>query len=291
MLATDKKWNIKMAGLTILLLLLCAPLTAYAEIVELDVGKGITGTARYSEGSNDAPAVLILHGFLQTRDFYTVMRLGAALEDADYTVLVPTLSLGLDRRKKSLACEAIHSHSLDGDVKEIGLWVEWLHKKTGKPPVVIGHSMGGLLMAAYLDQASKSAVSSSILISLAYFGRSNSNESIEDAERARQALEAGEDGLHNFGLSYCKKYLTTAQNFLSYYEWSRGETSSALRKLTVPVTVIVGSSDNRIDKTWVSEMQKFGVDIISITGANHFFDGEYEFELTDMIEALLSEEK
>lgn len=290
--ALEKKWSFGIAGVAALLFSLITPVTTYGEIVELDVGNGITGSAQFIQGSNEAPAILILHGFLQTRDFYTIRRLGTALVDSGYTVLTPTLSLGLDRRKQSLPCEAIHSHSLDSDIKEIEVWVEWLNQKTGRPAVVMGHSAGGVLLAAYLGQRSEAGVSNSILISLAYFGQNPAvNETSADAERAREALASGQNELSNYGLSYCKEYLTTARNFLSYYDWSRERISSALQGITAPVSIVVGSNDHRIDQAWINNIQQNGINVVSIEGANHFFDNEYEFELTDVIEEILSAKK
>lgn len=273
-----------------LLLQFYSPLS-HSEIVALEVVPGRTATAQFIKGEREAPAILILHGFLQTRDFYTIKRLETALVDSDYTVLTPTLSLGLDRRKQSLPCEAIHEHSLESDVKEIGAWTEWLRKKTGRPPVVIGHSAGGLLLTAFIGQKPEPKVYSSILISLAYFGESPIESGTNaDAERARKALAEGNNELDTYGLAYCKKYLTTPANFLSYYDWSRERVSSALSKTTVPVSILVGSADNRIDKTWLKSVRESNISVISVEGANHFFDNEYEFELTDAIEKILSTE-
>ncbi len=103
--------------------------------------------------------------------------------DDDYTVLAPTLTLGLMRRAQSLPCEAIHTHGMDLDVDE---------------------------------------------------------------------------------LDFCKRFVTTAENFLSYSRWSRQHTLEALPRLRVPVTVIVGSADQRMDAPWIQALEASGLGLILI---------------------------
>ncbi len=91
---------------------LCATTSGAERRVELEVAPGLTAAAAYWQGEADMPPVLIAHGFLQTREFPTVSRLAESLADFGYSVLKPSLSLGIDRRTKSLACEAIHTHSM-----------------------------------------------------------------------------------------------------------------------------------------------------------------------------------
>ncbi|MES9992843.1 MAG: hypothetical protein ABW098_12865 [Candidatus Thiodiazotropha sp.] len=80
---------------------------------------GLTINAEYLDNESQAPAILILHGFLQTRDSFTLRRLGKALHEAGYRILLPNLSLGINDRRQSLACEAIHNHPMEQDTKEI----------------------------------------------------------------------------------------------------------------------------------------------------------------------------
>ena len=47
-------------------------------------------------------------------------------------------------RIQSLACEAVHNHSIQQDAKEIAHWVNWLYKESGRPITLIGHSAGSL---------------------------------------------------------------------------------------------------------------------------------------------------
>ena len=123
---------------TFLLCLLISgfPAWAHAEIAQLEMRPKISASAEYLVGQRDKPAVLLLHGFLQTREFPTVATLARGMHDAGYTVLSPTLSLGIPNRRHSLACEAVHHHSLDDDVSEIARWVGWL-KSRGHRSIVL----------------------------------------------------------------------------------------------------------------------------------------------------------
>src|SRR5512134_1452298 len=99
------------------ILLLCLlisvfPSVAGAVVVQQDMRPGIPANAEYLIGERSKPAVLLLHGFLQTREFATVATLARDLQDEGYTVLAPTLSLSIPNRERSLACEAVHRHSM-----------------------------------------------------------------------------------------------------------------------------------------------------------------------------------
>jgi pimeloyl-ACP methyl ester carboxylesterase len=262
----------------------------FAESVKLTNASGKVIAADYIQGTNNAPPILLLHGFLQTNEFSTVSRLAAVLQDLGYTVLNPTLSLGISNRKQSLSCEAIHTHSLDSDAAEIAQWVAWLHEKTDKPVTLIGHSAGGPVLLKYMEDSNAKFTDHVILISLSYYatGSINSNNK-KYAEKALAAINSGTDPLDTYGLSYCETYPTYASAFLSYYNWDRARIGSAVSKFNDRITIILGSNDKRIDKDWQQQLQKQHNNVIMIEGANHFFDQTHEFELMDVIEQLLAE--
>ncbi len=270
--------------LKILVIGSCWLTTAQAELIELKLNNGITVEANYHQGETGMSSIMVLHGFLQTRDFYTVKRLADSLIDAGYSVLMPTLSLGLNRRNKSMDCGAIHFHSMDADIAEIELWVNWLHKKSASDIILIGHSAGSVFELAYLDQASNPPVKQAIFISVSYFGSGPySHETPADAERARQT----KNELGEFGLSFCEKYIAPASNYLSYYDWNRSRVLNAIKKQSIPIATIIGEKDRRLAKDWVSVIQENEIKVITVPGANHFFDNEHEFELQDAIDELL----
>jgi pimeloyl-ACP methyl ester carboxylesterase len=262
--------------------------TTLAKNVELETAQRRTVEASFLPGDEDKSPILILHGFLQTRDFPTVNRLALALNEAGHTVLSPTLSLGLNRRQKSIACEAIHTHSLDSDTDEIKQWVEWLYQKTGKPVTLIGHSQGSQTLLNYINQYDKQYVGRAIFISMSYFAEGPvAFESIEQAEKARASLAAGYNPMDTYGLAYCKTYPTTAKAFLSYYNWNRKKVAELTAKYSESIHVIIGTGDKRIDADWRKQLAEDNISVIAIDGANHFFDQAHEFDLLDTMESLL----
>lgn len=259
-----------------------------SEIIHLKLPTGYLATAELLQGEAEMKPVLIQHGFLQTRDFFTVRRLGEALHEMGYTVLLPNLTLGIDNRRQSLACEAIHTHSMEQDLAEIGFWVDWLHRQSGKLVTLIGHSTGSLELFAYLAEASSPPVNQAILISLLAFAQGPAaKENATELQRARQQFATDPEAISSYRLAYCDTYNTTAKNYLSYMEWNRANTLNSLKKLPIKPTILLGGEDRRLGDDWLPAMRQANAKVIPITGADHFFDYEYEFELTDTVLELL----
>ena len=260
----------------------------FAETVKLTTSSNKIANAEYLQGTNNASPVLLLHSFMQTREFSTVNRLANSLHDSGFTVLSPTLSLGINNRKQSLSCEAIHTHSLDSDADELKQWVNWLYNKTQKPITLIGHSSGGPVILKYIDDSNAKYVGHSILISMAYYGTGPvASETPELAEIATRAREKNSDPLGNYALRYCKTYPTYASAFLSYYNWNLKKTIDVINKYSNKVTLIIGTADKRFDNSWLQRPDAKNSHIVTIEGAGHFFDRVYELDLLDAVEALL----
>lgn len=250
----------------------------------LAVAPDLDADADYWPGEVGRPAVLILHGFLQTRDFPTVRRLAEALADTGYSVLLPTLTLGLDHRHQSLPCEALHTHSMDRDVAELRAWVGWLAARSGRRPVVIGHSTGAIQVSALLDGDAAFDVERAVLISLTFFGAELGPDRVAAlTARARADMTIDADAFHDYALSYCTRYVTSPTRLLSYLRWDRDELRRALGHSRVPVTVIYGSRDRDVDRGWLEQLRNDGVTLLPVTGANHFFDLANEFDLLDAV--------
>jgi pimeloyl-ACP methyl ester carboxylesterase len=274
-----------------ILIIVCLSLVSgpvRCEIVDLQLPSGIEATARLLEGEEDKQAVLILHGFLQTRDFFTVRRLGEALHDMGHTVLIPNLSLGIDNRRQSLACEAIHTHSMSGDINEISFWVDWLRRRTGKAVALLGHSAGSLDLVAYLANEPDPPVAQVILISLVAFEQGPiAKEDEAERKRALQLKKNGINELTHFRLAFCDSYTTTPENYLSYLQWNGNKTLKNLNNLAVKPTILLGGEDRRLGNDWLPSLKQAGIEVIEIPGANHFFDHEYEFDLMDKVQEIL----
>lgn len=186
--------------------------------VSIEIAPGLVAQADCWPGEADKAALLLLHGFLQTRDFPTIRRLAESLADEGFNVLAPSLTLGISRRKQSLSCDALRTHSI-GDLAELPTWTRWLAGRSGKPVTVVGYSTGGLQLAAMIEQSGESLPArQAILIGVAYF-----DEMSEQFDwgalraRAEQADDPDEMGVYTLG--FCREYVTTPANLLSYLRW------------------------------------------------------------------------
>lgn len=276
------------AFLLFLLLALLPPATR-AAIVEQVVSPGVNASAEFLVGERGKPAVL-LHGFLQTRDFPTVATLARGVHDAGYTVLVPTLSLRIPSRRQSLACEAIHRHGLDDDVAEIGVWVGWLKAQGYSDIVLLGHSFGSMQLLAYLSARPDPAVRAFIGTSLveAQIGKTPRQALIADLE---QRVGRGQRALVTQPLSFCRKYVSSPDGLLSYARWDQARTLKALRQSPVEVKLIMGDADNILGRGWLTALEHIRVPMVVVRGANHFMDGEHEFDLLEHTLAFMQKRK
>ena len=265
---------------------LCAglPCIANASIETEKLPNGFFGSADYRPGNAGLPAVLVLHGFLSTRNFLTVSNLIEALADEGYSVLAPNLTLGVNHRTVTLACEAVHTHSIDDDIAEINYWVEWLVRHGQKNIVLVGHSYGSLHGLYYAVKYKNPAVKKLIAASLVDVDHAVARETAESQIKAAQELVAKNDnGLKEYSISYCKKYVAPPKAFLSYATWSRQRILTTISQLTIPIEVILGSEDKRMGQGWPELLRKNGVTLHVIAGANHFFHNEQEFDLLDSV--------
>ena len=232
-----------LTSLIVWLLLIGLPTTLQAGSarMELAISQDRATQAEYWPGAVDRPAILILHGWLQTHDFPAVRRLAEGLAGEGFSVLTPSLSLGLDRRQQSLDCAAIHTHSMQQDVGELRAWIDWLWERHDKPPVIVGHSAGGAQIVALLDTHPDLGVDQALLISLSYFGEEQGpDRSALLRARAQRDLAGNPDGMNRYALTLCRHYVTAPAQLLSYLDWDADRLKSALLALELPVTVIVG---------------------------------------------------
>ncbi|MDH5425789.1 MAG: alpha/beta hydrolase [Gammaproteobacteria bacterium] len=264
-------------------------MAGFSQTVILQNDASVTMTADYLEGTVDMSPVLVLHGFLQTNQFSTVRRLASVLNESGITVLTPTLSLGLDSRKQSLSCEAIHTHTMNTDTNELLQWLTWLHNKTGKKVTLVGHSAAGPTILNLIEKQGMEQIHHVILISLSYYASGPSaNETEAQAIKAREQIRSGSNALEIYALNYCKTYPTYPESFLSYYSWDKAKVEKLVGNYSKNISIIIGTKDKRIDEAWGKQLNTAYGNVISIKGANHFFDQAYEFDLTDSIETLLN---
>lgn len=269
-----------------LLAALLAPLAGWAETVESRLPSGLVAVAEYRPGKAGYPVVLLLHGFMQTRNSPPMNRLAEALSDAGYGILVPTLSLGINRRAKSLSCEAVHPHGFQDNLGELGHWVDWLGARARQKLVLVGHSSGSQLVLAYVAGTPSPLVRAAILTSI---GPLYLDPVEYGKARAEKAPEPGKPApLRRFTIAYCQKnYVSSVPAYLSYAEWDEERMLDSLGKARVPVEIVIGSNDQVFQPGWSARLRKVRAPVSVIEGAGHFFDGEHEFDLFDRVSAIL----
>lgn len=246
----------------------------------------LTAEADFVKGDTDKPAVLILHGFLTTNQFHTVKSMSQAFEDAGYSVLTPTLTLGINLRKQSVKCNSIHTHTLENDVIEVEEWIKWLETEQGKKEVVvIGHSSGSQELLAMLNKKQQPKVKLAIFTSLFFLSGSELGTDPKELDYAKQALVSKQDRPHKYSFLFCKNnYYATPQSFLSYQKLTRQYVLDELKNLAIPSYTVMGQADKRyqsVGENWLDELKQTGTNLIVVEGANHFFSSEYEFDLQD----------
>jgi dienelactone hydrolase len=270
-------------------LLFCLPALGHnGKEVEAKLPSGKIASAHYHVGKLGPPAVLILHGFLQTRSFPTVASATDALATANYTVLAPTLSLGISRRNQSLPCEAVHTHSLDEDLAELSFWVRWLIDHGHRRIVLVGHSFGSVQILKYLTGKPPPEVSKAVLISLVEVRvKQDPDQRARLARELRERAARGDKSLVDAEFAYCKRYVAPPSAFLSYLTVSRDTILDGLARARVPVDVLLGGADDRMGSDWIDRLKTQHVTVRVIEGANHFFDNQYEFDLQDALQQSL----
>lgn len=257
---------------------------ARAEVIELALPSKLVAKAEFVQGNPSKPAVLLLHGFLQTHNFPTISRLTESLSGEGYTVLAPTLSLGSTHRSQSMACEALHTETVSDTVKELHEWVKHLKSKGYKRIVLAGHSLGNVTNVAYMNNNPDKAIVKFIGISMVE-GRLKLSDKERDKliSDLRGKVHKGDRSILNNQFSFCQSLRSTPNSILSYLEWGPEKILSVLKKTGIPSTMIMGSKDDRLGADWTARLQKTRAKVIVIDGANHFMDGQYEFDLLDHV--------
>jgi pimeloyl-ACP methyl ester carboxylesterase len=268
----------------LLILLSWATASVNAEQVTLQMPSGIGANAEYLQGEPGRPTILMLHGFLQTHSFHTIHQLSQGLHDEGYTVLSPTLTLGIPYRRQSLACEAIHTHQLADIHAEIGAWMDWLENRQQRDIVFIGHSTGSVNLLSYLSNHPDARVKKLIGISIVE-GRleldANAQQALQQQLLAR--INNGDKQPIKQNYSYCRPITATPASLYSYMVWTPQRILATIQQLSTPQAYLMGSMDDRLGPGWIPQLSATGRSVTVIDGANHFMDGEFEFALQDAV--------
>jgi len=271
-------------------LYLISPMT-FAGVIETKMPNGMIAKAEYAQEDLSQPAILILHGFLQTHSANTIIQLSSHLTTEGFSVLAPSLTLGINKRKQSLSCEAIHTHSMDDDINEIEFWINWLKSKGFKDIYIIGHSYGSLHSIIYsskkYDPIVRKLIATSLVDNEHGVGKELHKKQLMNVNNK---VSNNDFSLEKYKISFCKEYVSPPKEFLSYAKWNQNEIIKLLNNVKTPVHIILGSNDKRIDKNWPNRLKKAGAKLTLIDGANHFFAAEYEFDLADSVISLINNE-
>ena len=264
---------------------LLAPVWSFAgSVAEARLPSGEIVSADFQAGSAGKPAVLVLHGFLQTRAFPTITSVVDGLSSAGYTVLAPTLSLGISRRNKSLPCEAVHLHTLEGDAAEVAFWVRWLVQRGHTRVILVGHSFGNLQLLAYLGRDPAPAVKQVLMISPTDVEvKQDAPQRAGIAQDLRNRAARGDSALVEAEFGHCRKYVGPPAALLSYMQLSRRSILDSLAASPVPASAIMGGKDDRMGPDWADRLVARGIAVRVIPGASHFFDNQYEFDLQEAL--------
>ena len=269
-------------GALMLGLVMSAP--AQAAVVRLTLDSGRVVSADFRHGDPQRPVIVLWHGFLQTDTFPLIQSLADELADNGYSVLAPTLSLGIQERHRSLSCDAVHTHALDDDLNEARAWNRWLLRQHYTHLILAGHSTGSLLALILADDAPPAAgLDGVIAISLGSFSGWSRPAALQaDRAQARRLQATAPNTLGHFHFAFCNgNYVSTSTSFLSYMEWDDARVLDGVRRSPVPVVAVLGGADNHLPAHWAARLQQAGATAITVPGANHFFDGTYEFDLLD----------
>lgn len=270
----------------LLSLILFLPLVC-AETIEAKLGTGITVSAKFHKGLVSQPAVVLLHGFLQSYHSEPMNTLAGNLASAGYTTLSPTISLDVNKRSQSMLCETAHTHTMNQEVKEIAHWVKWLDNKGYKNIVLVGFSSGSIQALAYTAQNAHPSIKKTILISPSPIVLDKAeNQKIRALLAARKSSD--KTRLEQFSLGYCKNsYVATAQDFLTYARYDDRKMLELFNQNPVPGEIILGSQDSTLSAGWVAQIKSLKTRVRIINDANHFFSDMYETDLAEAVASIL----
>jgi len=103
------------------------------------------------------------------------------------------------------------------------------------------------------------------------------------AQDLRNRVARGDKALAQIRFGHCKNYVSPPAALLSYLALSQRSILDSLAKSVVPVEVIIGGKDDRLEAGWVEKLTSRGIAVSVIPGASHFFDNQHEFDLQEAV--------
>ncbi len=288
-----------------LMLAMAVHASAPAEEVTIE-HQGITLNARLARAQSwpQGRVVLMIHGSLAHNKMEIMWTIQELLVDAGLSALAINLSLSVDDRHGTFACETPHAHRDSDALDEIGLWLDWLETRGAERIVLLGHSRSGNQIARFVTERDAPRVEAVVLVAPSVWDAGQDADSYQERfgvplsmrlEEARELVAAGKPGawLEQTGFIYCAGAKVTAATFLDYYEPDeRRDTPSVLPAIHKPTIVFAGSEDTVVEglETRVSPIADGEqLKLFVIDGADHFFRDLYAEEIVEIIAENLAE--
>jgi len=242
--------------------------------------------------------ILMTHGTLAHNNMEIMQALRDMLKERDISTLSINLSLGLDNRHGMYDCATPHTHKHTDAISEINAWVKWLKKQGSGPITLLGHSRGGGQTAMYLNENDDPAITGAVLLAPMTADFANDTKAYEERykvafkplmKRMTDLVKAGKGDavIADTDFVYCPKTSVSAASFVSYYENQPiRDTPTALKNVSEPVLVIVGTEDDVIPALH-SKMESLNLDNVryeTVDGAGHFFRDLYGEDVADLIQ-------
>ena len=274
----------RILALQALLILMFTLPSSYADEIEELLPNGLLAEAKYIQGDADKPVILLMHGFLTVHNFNLIQNIATEIADNHFTVLTPTLTLGISKRRTTLDCDALHLHSMEDDLKEIEWWVNWLIGKGHKKIILMGHSSGAVQIINYANTYKHKELIKVIALSLVPLSTPINNQTALSNQNVLKLIENNNTDIHHFTLAYCiENYSAPAKQYLSYAKWDPPHILKSLNAISLDKKVIIGSLDISRFNKWISDIKNTNSRVDVIEGADHFFGSGTEFELYDSI--------
>ena len=262
--------------------------------------QGITLNARLArtEGWSRGPVILMIHGTFAHNQMEIMATIQELLTEAELSSLAINLSLSVDDRHGTFACETPHAHRNSDAPDEIGLWLDWLAARGAERVVLLGHSRSGNQIARFVAERDTPQITALVLIAPSTWDAAKEANDYQESfgvplpmrlEEARELVAAGKPGawLEQTGFIYCAGAKVTAATFLDYYEPDeRRDTPSMLPTIHKPTIVFAGSEDKvnePLEAKAAAVADGEQVKLFVIDGADHFFRDLYAEDLVEII--------
>ncbi len=275
------------------------------EAVEITGPKGLTLLGDYRvPGSSrpGVPAVLLVHGVLQTGRYLVVRPLAEALAQRGYPALSITLSHGVTRRTEPLTCDSLHLFALEDSFPEIQAWLRWLRGKEHPGAVLVGHSLGANQVLYYAARAEDPYIRGLVSVALVQSDRKHlirlfeqtRGKSFDAVINEAQRLVATGKGERLLTVPFfaCSQARVSARAFLSYFgPNAQGKPTALLPSVRIPYLAVHGSADPRASELApdVRALQQGSPAFrwVEIEAADHFFRDFLGEDLADAVERFL----